>query len=310
MDIQTMKRYKKECHYTCRQISELSGVPLSTVQKVFSGATASPRMDTLQAIEDVLIAGICAPIDEDNAKHKRLKGDNGTAVSETAVIGATANDSSADPSDGSGSVWPAQGSWTIEDRERLPEERRTEIINGYLYDMASPTGVHQLVCDEILHQMKVFLDTHECRCWPVTAPFDVILGDDRKTVVQPDVLVYCSEEGEEELSVPVFIVEVLSPSTSRKDQSVKLGKYEECGVREYWMVDPIRERVLCTVPRAEDPDTISDLLEVHTFDEVLPVSVCGGAFAVDFRRIRDQIERAAGIMGRGRLFRKQDGTQG
>ena len=48
MNIQEMKEKKKEKGYTNEQIAELTGVPLGTVQKIFGGATTSPRYDTLK----------------------------------------------------------------------------------------------------------------------------------------------------------------------------------------------------------------------------------------------------------------------
>lgn len=54
MTIQEMKERKKELGYSNSTVAELSGVPLGTVQKIFSGATASPRYETLRALEAVL----------------------------------------------------------------------------------------------------------------------------------------------------------------------------------------------------------------------------------------------------------------
>ena len=54
MTIADMKKRKKELGYTNEKISELSGVPLGTVQKIFAGVTESPRYETLQALERVL----------------------------------------------------------------------------------------------------------------------------------------------------------------------------------------------------------------------------------------------------------------
>lgn len=54
MTIQEMKERKRELGYTYAQLAKLSGVPLGTVQKVFNGATPSPRYDTLKALEQIL----------------------------------------------------------------------------------------------------------------------------------------------------------------------------------------------------------------------------------------------------------------
>lgn len=57
MDIAEMRKRKKEAGLTNAQIAELSGVPFSTVNKVFSGATDNPRYRTYLAIEAVLASG-------------------------------------------------------------------------------------------------------------------------------------------------------------------------------------------------------------------------------------------------------------
>ena len=53
MTIQEMKKKKQEKGYSYAQMSELSGVPLGTIQKIFSGETVSPRYDTLHALEQL-----------------------------------------------------------------------------------------------------------------------------------------------------------------------------------------------------------------------------------------------------------------
>lgn len=53
MTIQEMREKKREYAYTYAQISRLSGVPVSTIQKIFRGETVSPRYKTFQALEQV-----------------------------------------------------------------------------------------------------------------------------------------------------------------------------------------------------------------------------------------------------------------
>ncbi len=55
MTIQEMREKKREWGYTYTQISELSGVPVGTLQKIFRGETASPRYDTMRALEKAFI---------------------------------------------------------------------------------------------------------------------------------------------------------------------------------------------------------------------------------------------------------------
>ena len=55
MNIEEMKRYKYELGLTSEMIAERSGVPLSTVQKIFAGITTNPRLETRLRIERVLL---------------------------------------------------------------------------------------------------------------------------------------------------------------------------------------------------------------------------------------------------------------
>lgn len=81
-------------------------------------------------------------------------------------------------------------------------------------------------------------------CRVLTAPFDVTLrlSERNISVVQPDVLVICdsdkiNEKGKYE-GVPSLVVEVVSPSTRRKDMLKKLDLFIRTGIGEYWLVDP------------------------------------------------------------------------
>ena len=51
MIVEEMKKKKTELGFSCEQISDRSGVPLGTVQKIFSGITKRPRYDTICQLE-------------------------------------------------------------------------------------------------------------------------------------------------------------------------------------------------------------------------------------------------------------------
>ena len=55
MTIEQMRNIKEERGYSMSQLSEYSGVPLGTLQKIFSGETKTPRKSTMSAIEKVLL---------------------------------------------------------------------------------------------------------------------------------------------------------------------------------------------------------------------------------------------------------------
>jgi Uma2 family endonuclease len=137
--------------------------------------------------------------------------------------------------------------FTYGDYRRWPAEERWELIDGAAYAMSpAPSRGHQEVVGELFRQIANFLAGKPCR--PYIAPFDVRLpeageADDAvKTVVQPDISVVCDPAKLDEAGcrgAPDFIVEVLSPGTSSKDQIHKKALYERHGVGEYWLVHPV-----------------------------------------------------------------------
>ena len=147
------------------------------------------------------------------------------------------------------SRWKRQGEYTLDDYYALPDDEPMELIDGVFYDMGAPLFVHQDLAGEIFLQLQIQLRERGGPCKAQISPVDIILGEDRKTILQPDVFILCDRSKRRKWGVkgaPDFILEILSPSTRRKDMTVKYRKYKECGVREYWMLD-IRERkmIIC-----------------------------------------------------------------
>ena len=130
------------------------------------------------------------------------------------------------------------------------DDERWELIDGVPYAMApAPSVGHQSVIGEIFRQLSNFLQGHPCRVF--VAPVDVRLNADDAddTVVQPDVLVVCDEskfdkDGKGIIGAPDFIIEVLSPSSAKRDLIIKKKLYGEYSVREYWAVDPETKAVM------------------------------------------------------------------
>lgn len=133
------------------------------------------------------------------------------------------------------------------DYRNWPEDERWELIEGVPYDMcAAPNRFHQKLAGKIFIKISLFLEEGDCEAY--MAPFDVLLPalgeeemDEVSSVVQPDLSVICDPEkliDQGCFRAPELLVEVLSPSTSKKDLNEKFNLYEKHGVREYWVVDP------------------------------------------------------------------------
>ncbi len=179
-----------------------------------------------------------------------------------------------------------QGEYTIDDYLALPEGEMVELIDGVFYDMAAPHYIHQGFGDRIQTIFSNYIDAHQGSCFAFTSPIDVQLDCDNKTMVQPDVVILCDTKKFRSgriFGAPDLIVEVLSPSTSYRDRGLKLSKYKKAGVREYWLVDPKRKRVL--VYEFEK----SDNARIYGFDETVPVGIYDGACKVDFAWIYERL---------------------
>lgn len=176
----------------------------------------------------------------------------------------------------------AKGTCTAEDYWALPEGVRAELIGGELWDMASPNRVHQEIVMELSAQLRGFVVAHGGACKVYPAPFAVNLFANDSTFVEPDVSVICdhdklSDRGCE--GAPDFVAEVVSPSDMRRDYVTKLNLYSEAGVREYWICDPAKQRVL--VYRF---DTEDEPPAIYPFSEPVPSGIFPG-FVVDFGQV-------------------------
>ena len=241
MTIEQMKNIKEERGYSMSQLSEYSGVPLGTLQKIFSGETKTPRKSTIAAIEKVLLGEESLYQGKAYTYQMESKEKSADCIRETVAYGTEF-------------VEKKQGEYTLEDYYALPDERRVELIDGVIYDMSAPMFVHQIIAGDIHGQIREYIEKNKGECIPAMSPVDVQLDCDQKTMVQPDVLIICDPEKIRRFGVfgaPDFVLEVLSPSTRKKDLTVKLSKYIEAGVREYWILDP-EKKVLITYDFEED----------------------------------------------------------
>lgn len=253
MTIEEMKQKKLQKGYSYAQLSEWSGVPLGTVQKIFSGETAHPRYSTLQALEQILK-------DQDT----------------DMVLNDSAAFSYAGPQE------KKQGEYTVADYFEIPDEIRVELIDGVIYDMAAPAFDHQKIAGEIYRQIANYIIDNNGQCEAGMSPIDVQLDCDDKTMVQPDVLILCSNEKIQKgrvFGAPDFVLEVISPSTKRKDYFKKLEKYENAGVREYWILDPYKKQLLVFFFEGDI------YAEMHDLTQPVPVHIYEGKFQIYFDHI-------------------------
>jgi Uma2 family endonuclease len=140
---------------------------------------------------------------------------------------------------------------TYEDYELIPEDgQRHEILDGEHYVSPAPTVRHQRISMRLSSRMHVFAEEHGLG-EVLAAPTDVLLS--RHDILQPDIL-FVSRGRAPILTqrnvqgAPDLVVEILSATNRHVDERLKLARYELFGVREYWVVDPVANRVHVFLP--------------------------------------------------------------
>ena len=260
MKLNEILEWKREHGYTAAQMSEHTGIPLGTLQKYLSGQTKNPRREVMEALEKLCADPYAVryelpPLPQAHVQKRQTE--YGKKITYH----------------------------TLEDYFAVPEPRRVELIDGVFYDLASPGRTHQLLVTLISYQLTACVMHHSKDCI-VLPSFDVQLDKDDYTIVEPDILVCCDYSIVKENHIygaPDFVLEILSPSTRATDLYVKLKKYHDAGVREYWIVDPKKEQIL--VYRFEDIDE----LNVYTFSDKVPLGISDGKCIIDFAEIKKRL---------------------
>jgi Uma2 family endonuclease len=130
-------------------------------------------------------------------------------------------------------------------------EERVELLKGWIVRMASPSHAHQFTASRLFRYIDRHFEAHACNVY--FAPTDVMFLDKTKTaqknkniytVLIPDLFVVCDLKKMEDggcFGAPDLVVEILSPSNTKKEMKYKYEIYEENGVKEYWVVHPIEK---------------------------------------------------------------------
>lgn len=161
-------------------------------------------------------------------------------------------------------------SYTIDDIYALPDGQRAELIDGVIYDMSPPSFRHQYLSSKLVSKIDQYIEAKKGNCIVIASPFAVFLNADNKNYVEPDISIICDKtkiNGKGCNGAPDWIIEIVSPSTRQNDYGIKLFKYCNAGVREYWIVDPIKNRI--TVYNFEDKTNV----EEYTFSDKVKAGI-------------------------------------
>lgn len=164
--------------------------------------------------------------------------------------------------------------YSYQDLLDMDDENRYEIIDGELYLMSSPSVRHQMLVVEISRQIANYLKGKKCKVF--VAPLDVRFSKEKDfkkiwDVVEPDIMVVCDQDKIDEkgiAGVPDVIIEILSPSTSRRDKLQKFSLYQRQGVKEYWIIDA---NDLLVYPYVLNKEGIYTLAKIYALEEPIKI---------------------------------------
>ena len=134
---------------------------------------------------------------------------------------------------------------TYQDYANTPDDERWELIEGELIMSPGPNLPHLKNQSELGYYIKSFVKLNDLG-EVFYSDADIVLSD--TDVLKPDlsfvskerahILTYANIQG-----APDLVVEILSPSTARRDWGVKRELYAKHGVKEYWVADPANKTV-------------------------------------------------------------------
>ncbi|WP_439559297.1 Uma2 family endonuclease [Dyadobacter sp.] len=148
------------------------------------------------------------------------------------------------------------GTYTYADYLLWQFEERLELIKGKIFKMSpAPNRQHQTILGNFHLSIGSFFKNHYCQVFLRLPRKNQDVSDGKiYTVVQPDLCIVCDEAKLDDkgcIGAPDLIIEILSPGNSKKEMDNKFTLYEECGVREYWLVEPAENAVFVYVLNEE-----------------------------------------------------------
>ena len=170
--------------------------------------------------------------------------------------------------------------YTIEDIYNLPDGERAELVDGQIYYMSPPSRKHQRILSFLHLEIGTYIRNNNGSCEVYPAPFAVFLNEDDTTYVEPDISVICDTSKLNDkgcVGAPDWIIEIVSPSSKQMDYFIKLFKYRMAGVKEYWIVDPIKNIIMAY-------HFESETVEHYSFTDKVKVAIYND-FEIDFSKI-------------------------
>lgn len=175
--------------------------------------------------------------------------------------------------------------YTIDDIYALPDGERAELIDDQIYYMALPNTRHQRILSFLHLEIGNYIRANKGACEVFPAPFAVFLFADDSKYLEPDISVICDTDKLNDHGcngAPDWIIEIVSPGSRPMDYYTKLSLYRSAGVREYWIVDPMKQVVLVyDMEHAAAPAiySFSDRIKANIYEDLY----------IDFTDIAEQL---------------------
>jgi Uma2 family endonuclease len=157
--------------------------------------------------------------------------------------------------------------YTYQDYLKLDDENRYEIINGELIMTPAPSWEHQESSNNLAYYFTDFVKKNNLGK-VVCAPIDVVLADN--IIVQPDIL-FLSNENLKLIQTrgvsgpPDLVVEIISPSSLKRDLEDKRNIYESYKIKEYWIVFPAEKVIEVLTLNEQNKYVVSDFASIEEY---------------------------------------------
>ena len=114
------------------------------------------------------------------------------------------------------------------------EQLNYELIDGVVLMSPRPSLEHQNVSGHLYFELRQQLKDADCK--PILE-VDLVLANDS---LVPDLMIICDQElqGKRYEKPPLIVMEIISPTSASRDHIIKRRKYEELGIKEYWIISP------------------------------------------------------------------------
>lgn len=180
----------------------------------------------------------------------------------------------------------AQGSFTISDVLAFPDNVNIELIDGCIYDIGTASLIHQEISMYLSAKFYEYIRKNKGLC-KVYTNFGLTFADDTQNYVIPDMGIICDKDKIKKdyvVGAPDFILEIASKNNWRNDYGVKCNLYRKKGIREYWILDPIKEYLI--IHHFEK----SSFPEIFHLSEVVGVRIYDNSLKIDLQEIKNIID--------------------